>query len=77
MRRLTFDLDVLRSFVLGIELGSFAKAADHLGRSTSAVSAQLKKLERVALRINGDQRGVGPLRLCVSTHIFSLPFSWA
>uniref|UniRef100_E6PQC5 Putative transcriptional regulator protein,LysR family n=1 Tax=mine drainage metagenome TaxID=410659 RepID=E6PQC5_9ZZZZ len=45
MRRMTFDLDVLRSFVLGIELGSFAKAADRLGRSTSAVSAQLKKLE--------------------------------
>lgn len=45
MRRLTFDLDVLRSFVFGIELGSFAKAADRLGRSTSAVSAQLKKLE--------------------------------
>lgn len=45
MRNLTFDLDVLRSFVLGIELGSFAKAANRLGRSTSAVSAQLKKLE--------------------------------
>ncbi len=45
MSRLTFDLDVLRSFVLGIELSSFAKAADRLGRSTSAVSAQLKKLE--------------------------------
>jgi DNA-binding transcriptional LysR family regulator len=45
MGRLTFDLDVLRSFTLGIELGSFARAADRLGRSTSAVSAQLKKLE--------------------------------
>lgn len=45
MRRMTFDLDVLRSFVFGIELGSFANAADRLGRSTSAVSAQLKKLE--------------------------------
>lgn len=45
MRRLTFDLDVLRTFVTGVELGSFAKAADRLGRSTSAVSAQLKKLE--------------------------------
>ena len=45
MRRITFDLDVLRSFVLGVDLGSFAKAADRLGRSTSAVSAQLKKLE--------------------------------
>ena len=45
MRRLTFDLDVLRSLVLGIELGSFAKASERLGLSTSAVSAQLKKLE--------------------------------
>ncbi|WP_164107854.1 LysR family transcriptional regulator, partial [Serratia marcescens] len=45
MRRITFDLDVLRSFVTGVELGSFARAADRLGRSTSAVSAQLKKLE--------------------------------
>lgn len=48
MRRITFDLDVLRSFVAGMELGSFAKAAEKLGRSTSAVSAQLKKLEEQA-----------------------------
>jgi DNA-binding transcriptional LysR family regulator len=48
MRSVTFDLDVLRSFATGIELGSFAKAADRLGRSTSAVSAQLKKLEAQA-----------------------------
>ncbi len=45
MSKITFDLDVMRTFVTGIELGSFAKAADRLGRSTSAVSAQLKKLE--------------------------------
>ncbi|SMC19086.1 DNA-binding transcriptional regulator, LysR family [Andreprevotia lacus DSM 23236] len=45
MRRIQFDLDVLRSFVCGVELGSFAQAADRLGRSTSAISAQLKKLE--------------------------------
>jgi DNA-binding transcriptional LysR family regulator len=45
MRRITFDLDVLRSFVTGMELGSFSRAADRLGRSTSAVSAQLRKLE--------------------------------
>jgi DNA-binding transcriptional LysR family regulator len=45
MTRLVFDLDVLRTFVTGIELGSFARAADRLGRSTSAISAQLKKLE--------------------------------
>jgi DNA-binding transcriptional LysR family regulator len=54
MSRVTFDLDVMRSFATGIELGSFAKAADRLGRSTSAVSAQLKKLE--------DQAGTSLLR---------------
>ncbi|MFS2223027.1 LysR substrate-binding domain-containing protein [Pantoea sp. B65] len=44
-RQPTFDLEALRSFVTGIDLGSFALAADRLNRSTSAVSAQLKKLE--------------------------------
>ncbi len=39
------DMDVLRTFVTGIDLGSFAKAADRLGRSPSAVSLQLRKLE--------------------------------
>lgn len=39
------DIDALRSFVTGIESGSFAVAASRLARSTSAVSAQLKKLE--------------------------------
>ncbi|CUJ90649.1 HTH-type transcriptional regulator YofA [Achromobacter sp. 2789STDY5608615] len=48
IRPVTFDLDVLRSFVAGVELGSFGRAADRLGRSTSAVSAQLKKLEEQA-----------------------------
>jgi DNA-binding transcriptional LysR family regulator len=43
-----FDLDVLRSFVIGVDLGSFAKAADRVGRSTSAVSAHIKKLEEQA-----------------------------
>ncbi|WP_211112632.1 LysR substrate-binding domain-containing protein [Azospirillum sp. SYSU D00513] len=46
--RITFDLDVLRSFVTGVELGGFARAADRLGRSTSAVSAQIRKLEEQA-----------------------------
>ena len=54
IRRINFDLDALRSFAVGMEIGSFAKAADRLGRSTSAVSAQLKKLE--------DQAGVALLR---------------
>ncbi|CAM5767772.1 LysR family transcriptional regulator [Labrys miyagiensis] len=54
MRHTNLDLDVLRSFVTGMELGSFARAADHLGRSTSAISAQLKKLE--------DQAGTAVFR---------------
>lgn len=48
MHLVNFDIDVLRSFVTGMELGSYARAAEHLGRSTSAVSAQLKKLEEQA-----------------------------
>lgn len=48
MRQPNFDLDALRSFARGMDLGSYAKAADQLGRSTSAVSAQLKKLEEQA-----------------------------
>lgn len=43
--RTNLDMDVLRSFVTGFELGSFARAADRLGRSQSAVSTQLRKLE--------------------------------
>ncbi|MCJ2081940.1 LysR substrate-binding domain-containing protein [Methylobacterium sp. J-090] len=38
-------MDVLRSFVTGVDLGGFAKAATRLGRSPSAVSLQLRKLE--------------------------------
>jgi DNA-binding transcriptional LysR family regulator len=45
MRRTNFDMDALRSFCEGVDLGSFAKAADRLGRSTSAISMQMKKLE--------------------------------
>lgn len=45
-KRVTFDLEALRTLVTGIELGSFALAAVKLNRSTSAVSAQLKKLEQ-------------------------------
>jgi DNA-binding transcriptional LysR family regulator len=48
MTQTTFDLAVLRSFVAGVDLGSFAKAADRVGRSTSAVSAQIHKLEEQA-----------------------------
>ena len=48
VRPINLDMDALRSFVAGLDAGSFARAADQLGRSTSAVSAQLKKLEEQA-----------------------------
>ena len=60
--RPTFDMDALRTMVVGTELGSFARAASQLGRSQSAVSMQLKKLEEQAghplFRRNG--RGLVP-----------------
>lgn len=43
-----FDVDALRAAVAGIDQGSFARAAIELGRSQSAVSMQLKKLEHQA-----------------------------
>jgi DNA-binding transcriptional LysR family regulator len=44
-KRTNLDMDVLRTFVTGFELGSFTRAADRLGRSQSAISTQLRKLE--------------------------------
>ncbi|WP_010090489.1 LysR substrate-binding domain-containing protein [Burkholderia ubonensis] len=43
-----FDVAALRSLVAGMDLGSFAKAADRVARSSSAVSAQIRKLEEQA-----------------------------
>ncbi|MFC4456520.1 LysR substrate-binding domain-containing protein [Deinococcus sonorensis] len=46
MRRHTnLDMDVIRTLVYGVDLGSFSQAAIKLSRSPSAVSTQLKKLE--------------------------------
>lgn len=39
------DMDALRTFVVGMELNNFTRAAEHLGRSQSAISMQLRKLE--------------------------------
>ena len=47
MRRPTFDLDVLRTFVTGVELNSFAKAADRLGRGARGVPRGERVLQRV------------------------------
>lgn len=42
---INLSMDVLRTFVIGLELGSFSKAAQRLGRSQSAISTQLRRLE--------------------------------
>ena len=44
----SFDIEALRAVLVGVEQGSFARAAVELGRSQSAVSMQLKKLEQQA-----------------------------
>lgn len=46
MIRANLDMDALRSMVAGVEFGSFARAASALGRSQSAISMHLKKLEQ-------------------------------
>jgi DNA-binding transcriptional LysR family regulator len=48
MAPVNFDMDALRAMVVGVELGGFAHAATRLSRSPSAVSMQLRKLEKQA-----------------------------
>jgi len=48
MTAVNFDMDALRAMVVGVELGGFSHAATRLSRSPSAVSMQLRKLEKQA-----------------------------
>lgn len=41
------ELDLLRTFVLAVDLDSFARAADQVSRSQSAVSLQMQRLEEI------------------------------
>jgi DNA-binding transcriptional LysR family regulator len=41
----SLDLDVLRTLVAAERLGGFARAAEHVGRSQSAVSQQMQRIE--------------------------------
>lgn len=43
----TLDLDVLRALVIASDHGGFARAAERLGRTQSAISLQMKKLEEL------------------------------
>jgi DNA-binding transcriptional LysR family regulator len=39
------DMDVLRTLAVAMDLGSFARAAERLGRTQSAISLQMRRLE--------------------------------
>ena len=56
------DADVLRSFVAIVETGSFARAAEAVGRTPSAVSMQMKRLEE-QLGVSVLERGPRHVRL--------------
>ncbi|CAN5173577.1 LysR substrate-binding domain-containing protein [soil metagenome] len=45
MSSLNLDIDILRTLVLAERLGGFGRAAEQVGRSQSAVSQQLRRLE--------------------------------
>lgn len=49
-RPLTFDADALRAFVTGMELGSFALAAERLGVQRRRSALSLKSLSSRAAR---------------------------
>lgn len=48
MTPLNLDLDTLRTLVVAQELGGFAQAAERLGRTPSAISLQMKRLQEDA-----------------------------
>ena len=60
MAAINLDLDLLRTLVHAQQLGSFNRAADRVGRSQSAVSQQMRKLEeRVGVDLfRKDGRGL-------------------
>jgi DNA-binding transcriptional LysR family regulator len=45
MPRINLDIDVLRTLATAYQLGSFNRAAEQVGRSQSAISQQIHKLE--------------------------------
>lgn len=45
MQLANLDMDVLRTLAVATDLGGFARAAERLGRSQSAISLQMRRLE--------------------------------
>ena len=65
------DLDLLRSFVIIAEEKSFTRAAERVGRTQSAVSLQVQRLEGVLGQKLFDRGKVGGAdAVCNGTRIF-------
>jgi DNA-binding transcriptional LysR family regulator len=62
-RRARGDLELLRTLVFIAEEGSFTKAAARVGRTQSAVTLQIQKLEAVALQSLLVRSKGGPVEL--------------
>jgi DNA-binding transcriptional LysR family regulator len=45
MNEMNLDTDLLRSFLAIVDTGNFTRAADRVGRTQSAISMQMKRLE--------------------------------
>ncbi|CDG85798.1 LysR substrate-binding domain-containing protein [Janthinobacterium agaricidamnosum] len=73
MRNVNLDIALLRTFVLTHQLGSMARTADVVGRSQSAVSQQMSRLEEIF----GQQLFLRQGRLTSLTEagIAALPFA--
>jgi DNA-binding transcriptional LysR family regulator len=60
----TLDPDLLRTFLAFVDSGSLAQAASGVGRSPSAVTAQMQRLEEIVgeplLAARGRGRGLTP-----------------
>lgn len=59
VKRVALDMDALRTFVAGVDAGSFARAAERVGRSPAAVSQHLRKLEAQFSARLFEKRGRG------------------
>ncbi len=56
-----FDLELLRTLVWAAETGSFKEAAERVGRTQSAVSLQMNRLEKLADWLPSNAMDVGSL----------------
>ena len=58
------DIDLLRTFIAIVDTGSFTRAAEEVGRTQSAVSMQVRRLEELTGRElflrNGRQNRLSP-----------------